>query len=214
MGPISENPLACLNWIVEEAQYLGLQLKNITIKTIPESCQALSKKISQEWNSVFSFEHLQAKTVSLNQTIVPSITLCDTIADAWETFITCISTHSYGETIQLTGKKIMEHSTAFCASVPDYMQLLSAKMQYAWIEMKPYIHATIIFLQSNLGISLTLLTGGIACFKISQNIESRIASIAFFTFGLGTTIVGGMYLMNTGLIPTLPQGAALFPIQI
>ena len=189
-------------------------LHSMVAKTTPHGCNALTSA----WKSAQS---LIAKTLEspIIQPLPPAEpvgyimpyihAVIEKIAEAWNGFVDFLSRHT-PEGIKLGCKQFVTACKEFVFSIPSYFSTLFTKVQELWISIQPHLQTVAAFMQSHLGMSLGLFTGGIVCFHLSQNVQSRIASVAFFTLGLGTTVAGGMFLMNTGIIPALPIVIKIF----
>lgn len=207
--------------IVDGTEQLKSALHTVVTEATPNGCSDLANVIAGAWKSTQS--ELIAKTLESSTTqplpvaepvgyIMPYIyAVLEKIAEAWRGFVDFLSRHT-PEGIKVACHQFFTACKECIFSIPPYFEALFTRIQELWVSIQPHLQTVVAFMQSNLGISLGLLTGGIICFNISQNVENRVISIAFFALGLGTIVVGGMFLMNTGLIPALPAGITFFSV--
>ena len=201
-------------WVTEETSMLGNSVATLG-NTIAENAAPHLQKIEtlaqDAWVNVkiaLSPESLRSfaySTISITKQqaarIGPCIqTVLNKLYNLWLSALSYFKEQS--STFELSGmtQKFISIPPGWQNTASSYYDIALAKVQEAWTQILPYLHAFGEFLRSDLGISLVLLTTGICFLKLSQNVESRIASISYFVLGVGTIMTSGILLVNSGFL--------------
>jgi hypothetical protein len=197
-------------------------------ETIATRANALTQQSTntaqQLWSTIFSsLPEVNPEVLkSIGSTIVDAAykpieyispylsSLLDKIATAWGQIINFIRQHMPIDGLGQLTQQIEVLSAELLEGMNSLLKSGIIKSQDIWTNLKPYIRALAEFMKSNLGISFGLLAGGIVCFKMSQNVESRATSIALICIGLAATMAAGVYFMRTGIVPRLPTAPGTF----
>lgn len=117
----------------------------------------------------------------------------------------------------LTGS-VAEKVHVFIVQAPEYIRTgyhaassqtalkvleLIEKTKTLWVQLLPYIRASIIFCMSPIGISIVLLSLSTIPLSNARCSSSTAARIAWFSLGIITACAGAYLLSTTGVIPPL-----------
>lgn len=103
--------------------------------------------------------------------------------------------------IQVFFSGIPEYARAgYGLALPKLMELV-AKTRALWIQMLPYVKASIIFCLSPIGISIAIIGLATIPLRISRSCSSTMARISWLALGIITAGVGAYMLSTTGVIP-------------
>jgi len=100
------------------------------------------------------------------------------------------------------GRSVVQITTFLFSATKSLLITITSTIATLWkSHILPFASMSLLFLQTPLGISVTLMTLSVLVMKIGQTVSQRYISTAFMIMGLMLSVYTGNYLLRIGFFP-------------